>query len=233
MTPKEFNDVLILLAAQGDLKKAVEIKHYFAGMVEKPADAKPVPTDKTPDGVYLYFGPGCYKPYTPGDVSDEDKARTVGIGYKLGSKAVVVALSDIPGNEDGDVTLTTAKSPDGYDESAYRGWETANADWDGQGNTDRLRAAGILNPQIDDNLPAQFYVPAMGEMRFIHLFLSEINQALVAVGGSKIAPDWWYWSSTEYSTNSAWTLHLNYGHMYYYTKASYTHRVRPVSAFIL
>ena len=62
MTPKEFNDVLILLAAQGDLKKAVEIKHYFAGMVQKPADAKPVPTDKTPDGVYLYFGPGCYKP---------------------------------------------------------------------------------------------------------------------------------------------------------------------------
>ena len=69
-------------------------------------------------------------------------------------------------------------------------------------------------------------------MRFIHLFLNEINQALVAVGGSKIAPDLWYWTSTEFSTYYAWLLDLFNGLMRYYTKASYTYRVRPVSAFI-
>lgn len=265
MNQQETNKVLLLLAAQGDLKKASEIANYL-GI----ADWQKLPADKSlffrtgidstdsadflhllgekvkdmrerlshlmqADGIYLVFGDGS-KLYEPGKVTDEDKARCTGVAVKLGEKSLVVDLHDMEDPEDSgekDLTLTTAKSPADYDKAAYKDtYEDAGADWDGQANTDRLALAGILNPKIAQQLKKGQYVPAMGQLLFVHLFRKQINQALREVGGEEIG-GWWYWTSTECSATYAWLLYLASGNMDTNTKASFRHRVRAVSAFII
>lgn len=164
------------------------------------------------------------------------KERCTGIGIKLGGKSLVVDLYDMEDPEDSDekdLTLTTAKSPADYDKAAYKDTcEDAGADWDGQANTDRLALAGILNPKIAQQLKKGQYVPAMGQLLFVHLFRKQINQALREVGGEEIG-GWWYWTSTEYSAAYAWSLYLDDGGMHGVAKASNRGRVRAVSAFII
>ena len=226
---------LLLMAAGNDPKRAGEIADYLGVEdQQKPAENPlfaPVGSNTIEDGIYLVYGTGrSFKKYTPGTVTELDKEQVTGIGVKLGSKSLVVDLFDLEGGEE--LTLTTAKSPADYDKAAYLDTcEDAGADWNGKANTARLQAAGLLNPRIADELNDGQYVPAMGEMLFVHLFRKEINQALREAGGDEI-PATWYWTSTEYSASYAWRLGLSSGYMYGYTKASYKHRVRAVSAFI-
>ena len=62
--------------------------------------------------------------------------------------------------------------------------------------------------------------------------MTKINYALSLIEGATLLQETAYWTSTEYSAAYAWYLSLSNGHMRYYTKASDTFRVRPVSAFI-
>jgi len=265
MNPSEITRVALLMAAQGDPKRAAEIESYltievdWALLVKNKSlfgDGKGIQVedrfpaggfvrrqtepddnfDDYPDGIYLLFDGQIPKQklYKPGTVTDWMKEKCTGVGVKLGGKSLVVDLYDMAGPEDDerDYTLTTAKSPASYDKAAYRDTcEDAADDWAGQANTERMREAAILNPKIAAQLKDGQYVPAMGEMLFIHLFRKQINQALREVGGEEIE-GWWYWTSTEYSQANAWLLNLSYGTMGYGAKASYRRRVRAVSAFI-
>ena len=242
MYQKEQMRMALLLAAQGDVKKAAEMEEYlgkadlsFSGPVSVHITAAPKENELA-DGIYLVFGnEGMHQLYTPGAVTDDMKTRCTGIGVKLGEKALVLALADMEDPDDSeekDLTLTTAKSPADYDKAAYKDtYDDAGADWDGQGNTDRLALAGILNPKIAQQLSKGQYVPAMGQLLFVHLFRKQINQALREVGGQEIE-DLWYWTSTEYSSTHAWILNRSSGNMSTNTKASNRNRVRAVSAFI-
>ena len=100
-------------------------------------------------------------------------------------------------------------------------------DWDGKGNTERLKQIG-LNPAIQ--LKDGEYIPTLAELYLICLNRKAINAAMRFVGGQELAG--WYWSSTEYSATSAWCLYLGDGGADDFTKASGTARVRPVSAFL-
>ena len=234
--------VLLLLAAQGDPKKAAEIKDFLGETGESattPANAAVAPVsvpagDELADGIYLVFGgqsPAAHQLYLHGTtpVTDWMKEHCTGVAVKMGEKAVTVGLFDL---QDGaDLRLTVKDSPKDYDPAAYKDtYEDAGADWDGKGNTERVLAAGILNDEISDCLLDGQYVPAMGEMLFIHLFRKELNQAIKAVGGDELRG--WHWTSAEFSATYAWLLNLTNGFMAYYTKATITDRVRPVSAFI-
>ena len=250
--------LLLLLAAQGDPKRAAAIEDYLGvedwqklpagkslftppagGYVPGPETVRPtIQTDVHPDGIYLVFGgqsPVIYEKYVPGTVTEDMKQRCTGIGVKLGSKSLVVDLYDMvdpDDEEEKDFTLTTKRSPEDYDKAAYLdSCEDAGADWNGKANTDRLALAGILNPKIAQQLKAGQWVPAMGEALFMHLFRKEINQALREVGGD-VLPGYWYWTSTEYGATDAWRLYLSHGYMRNDTKASTRGRVRAVSAFI-
>ncbi len=248
MNQQEITRAALLMAAQGDPKKAAEMEAYLSaetqqypagGFVPGPETVRPtIQTEVHPDGIYLVFGhqsPVILQKYEPGTVTEDMKERCTGIGIKLGSKSLVVDLYDMEDPEDSDekdLTLTTAKSPADYDKAAYKDtYEDAGADWDGQANTDRLALAGILNPKIAQQLKKGQYVPAMGQLLFVHLFRKQINQALREVGGEEIG-GCWYWTSTEYSATNAWNLYLSDG-MINYTKASLRFRVRAVSAFII
>lgn len=201
---------------------------------EKPT-AEPVSTqvsavtESKPDGIYLIFESGKALPFDPDKGVDSDQvAKNDGpvkyIGVKWGSRTLAVALHDQANSDD--ITLTAKK-----DDTDYNGYIDnyldAVADWGGMTNTEHLKQIG-LNKDI--TLSDNEYIPALGEMLFVFLNRKAINEALEAVGGTPI-DGVWYWTSTEYSATYAWYLYL--GGVYYNTKASYTARVRAVSAFQL
>ena len=238
---------LLLLAAQGDPKRAAAIEDYLGvedwqklpagkslftppagGYVPGPETVRPtIQTDVHPDGIYLVFGgqsPVIYEKYVPGTVTEEMKERCTGVAVKLGCKSICVSLYNMADGEE--ITLTAGKDTtywDGYKDNTL----DAGADWDGEGNTRHLKAVGI-NPEIT-LLDGQF-IPSVAQWRFICLFRKELNQALAELGGDELSG--WYWTSTESSAAHAWGLYLSYGRMNHTTKASYRIRVRAVSAFI-
>ncbi len=238
---------LLLLAAQGDPKRAAAIEDYLGvedwqklpagkslftppagGYVPGPETVRPtIQTDVHPDGIYLVFGgqsPVIYEKYVPGTVTENMKERCTGVAVKLGCKSICVSLYNMADGEE--ITLTVGKDTTGWD--GYKdNTLDAGADWDGEGNTRHLKAVG-LNPEIT-LLDGQF-IPSVAQLRFICLFRTELNQALAEVGGDELSG--WYWSSTEYSATGAWGLYLSNGYMGTSTKASDRDRVRAVSAFI-
>lgn len=75
-----------------------------------------------------------------------------------------------------------------------------------------------------------WYLPSEGELMIIAKYKVEINELLTSLSGSpNILTADWYWSSTEYDSFSAWSVLMNYGSVYTYSKSS-AGRVRPVSA---
>ena len=241
MNQKEITRAALLMAAQGDPKKAAEMEAYLAAdpQPQYPAggvvvDAGPAQIDTSklrtvlkqvaPDGIYLVFEGGEFDLYKPGQVTEAQKQNCIGVAVKLGGKSICVSLFDMARGEE--ITLTAGKDTTGWD--GYKdNTLDAGADWDGKGNTEHLKAVG-LNPEIT-LLDGQF-IPSVAQWRFICLFRKELNQALAELGGDELAG--WYWTSTEYSATYAWPLYLSVGSMYFLTKASLRLRVRAVSAFI-
>ena len=238
MNQKEITRAALLMAAQGDPKKAAEMEAYLAAdpQPQYPAggvvvDAGPAQIDTSkllkqvaPDGIYLVFEGGEFDLYKPGQVTEAQKQNCIGVAVKLGGKSICVSLFDMARGEE--ITLTDGKDTTGWD--GYKdNTLDAGADWDGKGNTEHLKAVG-LNPEIT-LLDGQF-IPSVAQWRFICLFRKELNQALAELGGDELAG--WYWTSTEYSATFAWFLYLSLGRMYTIPKASDRYRVRAVSAFI-
>ena len=241
MNQKEITRAALLMAAQGDPKKAAEMEAYLAAdpQPQYPAggvvvDAGPAQIDinkvrtvlkqVAPDGIYLVFEGGEFDLYKPGQVTEAQKQNCIGVAVKLGGKSICVSLFDMARGEE--ITLTAGKDTTGWD--GYKdNTLDAGADWDGKGNTQHLKAVG-LNPEIT-LLDGQF-IPSVAQWRFICLFRKELNRALAELGGDELAG--WYWTSTESGAAYAWGLILSGGGMTYGAKASYRYRVRAVSAFI-
>ena len=175
------------------------------------------------DGIYLIEKNGNKVLFT-GKNSEKKRNECRYVGLKLGSKAICVALHDASTDC---VSLTTYEGHTDYD--GYKGnYLDATADWDGAKNTGHLKLIG-LNPKI--HLKDGEYIPSVGELKFIHLFRKQINEALKAVGGEPITVGW-YWTSTEYNSFVAWGLGLGDGGLYGWSvKAAFSVHVRAVSAF--
>lgn len=78
----------------------------------------------------------------------------------------------------------------------------------------------------------RWWLPSLGELMMIYANMRKINYALSLIEGATQLAEAWYWSSTECSAAYAWILYLDDGFAYSNTKATYTSRVRPVSAFL-
>jgi hypothetical protein len=177
-------------------------------------------SDRLADGVYLIDTKGNavrYDGETTETVND-----TVYIGIVQGSHSVAISLHDVSEDE---ITLTSKKdNGKGHYIDSYM---DAVQDWQGKKNTEHLQAVGF-NPAIQ--LKDGEYIPTLAELYLICLNHKAINAAMRFVGGKELAG--WYWSSTEFSATFAWNLYLSNGTASYGTKAAYTGRVRPVSAFL-
>lgn len=89
----------------------------------------------------------------------------------------------------------------------------------------------------DVSIPAKsWYLPATGELEIIRSHFETINLALQRIKNAgkqqaTLLQRMGYWSSVEYYGNDAWFLGLENGVRGYNGKASYSLRVRPVTAF--
>ena len=121
--------------------------------------------------------------------------------------------------------------------SNYTNARNAISDLGGHANTAQIRAYGTANA-----FPAAYvadfangwYLPSIGQLRILFSELVSTNTSLSIAGGSQIPMDsnWWYWSSTEYNANNAWTVNY-YGFTNYFDKSTqdYSSRVRCVRDF--
>ena len=177
-------------------------------------------SDRLADGVYIIDCKGNSVRYDGEDT--ESVNDTAYIGIVQGSHSVAIALQDVSEDE---ITLTTGKD-DGKGRYIDN-YLDAVQDWNGRQNTEHLQAVG-LNPAIQ--LKDGEYIPTLAELYLICLNRKAINAAMRFVGGQELAG--WYWSSTEFSASLAWGLNFSYGLAASGTRAAYTTRVRPVSAFL-
>lgn len=188
----------------------------FLHRASKP-DTKPLK-----DGVYYVTTDSMVIPYSAVLTPPEDLK---GVGVVMGERSIIVAITESPAGEE--TTLATRKDPSDLKGSYIEWCIDAVADWNGRENTEHLKAVGLSdNIHLEDGQ----YIPSMGEMYLIYMNRKTINEALEKANGQPIADDW-YWTSTEFSAASAWRLCLVSGLMDHGKKASYTYRVRPVSAF--
>jgi hypothetical protein len=214
--------------AISDEPKSIEVcREMYKFMVEDEAPTPSVPTNgKHPkDGVY-YICDDEKKTIVPFKATLTPPEDAMGVLLVQGERSIIIALRDC--NEGEETTLTKQKDPSNLKGNYIDTCIDAVADWNGQKNTEHLKAVGLSD---NISLSNGWYIPSMGEMLFIFTHRKEVNAALEKAGGQPIADDW-YWTSTESSAARAWLLYLGYGAMASSPKATDTNRVRPVSAFI-
>ena len=74
-------------------------------------------------------------------------------------------------------------------------------------------------------------MPNLRQLEAIHKNKEVLNKAFIAAGGEALGDEAYYWSSTEYTNNSAWILRMSDGGRYSNGKYTKCKSVRPVLAF--
>lgn len=73
-------------------------------------------------------------------------------------------------------------------------------------------------------------MPNLRQLEAIYKNKEVLNKAFIEAGGESLDNEAYYWSSTEYTSYTAWVLTMNYGLRNAYGKSNYYY-VRPVLAF--
>ncbi len=233
-------DVLDFVAKNGNLEKAAKA---LAG-AGKPTVSVAPPTiachersdlDKLPDGVYFIavgtegeINTKTYAKYDPNMTAAPFPTKYIGV--KLGHRTVAIALEDLPGDKNGESQLLPRDhtSPEASEHYSWNGEAdeyrfNAFEDFDGKGNTERLKEYGS---KIE--VPEGEWIPSMGELALLMMHATDVNRAIELAGGKPIKD--WHWSSTEYSQYGA-------GHVYFSGGGTnpcskyYSNAVRAVAAF--
>lgn len=232
--------ILDFIAKNGNLEKAAKAL-VGAG---KPTVSVASPTitcpersdpDKLPDGVYFIAGG------TEGEVNTKTYAKydpsmtaapfpTKYIGVKLGHRTVAVALEDLPGDSNGELQLlprdhTSLETSDHYswNDEANEYLFNAFEDFDGKGNTERLKEYGSKIEVSEGE-----WIPSMGELALLMMHATDVNRAIELAGGKPIKG--WLWSATEHSQYGAWFVGFSGGGTDTYSKCD-SNAVRAVAAF--
>jgi len=88
---------------------------------------------------------------------------------------------------------------------------------------ERVRAYSLSS---DDPAAGKYYLPSIAQMRAMTKYRDEIDEMMTLISGSTLIKDW-YWSSTEYSSSSAWGVNVSYGNISYVNGKTNAGRVRP------
>lgn len=192
---------------------------------------------------FSWASSGYPQSYKLTEFSASDKANAVGILIVEGGKHIVLALDEY----DGTMLWSTANNGSGvYDASRT----SIIGKFDGKINTatiieklgaDVALAANYCNTyakSITNNpdgketgiTAGKWWLPSLGELQMIRNHYGTIQKALNICGGTALQ-NTAYWSSTEISGTYAWNLSFNDGIINSDAKASYSNRVRAVTAF--
>jgi hypothetical protein len=73
-----------------------------------------------------------------------------------------------------------------------------------------------------------YWLPSGGEMSYIQSCKNDINKALKKVGGT-IIEDEYYWTSSKFNNNYAWSLNIGTGEFAFWKSKKTMMKVRPVT----
>jgi len=146
------------------------------------------------------------------------------------------------------IDLSTAQAWSNIDNTLIGA--TAQSEWNGQGNTTAIigqpghtsSAAKLCNDYININYGtgaySDWYLPAMSQLNKLFNAIYEVNKSLDSDGNSATTLIdrnlYYYWSSTEYSNNTAWYYDFISGTLGIYSLSANkvaTNAVRAVRAF--
>ena len=104
----------------------------------------------------------------------------------------------------------------------------ASSSWDGATNTN-LYTNSLAKTWVE-SLGAGWYIPSIDELNILYNSRYYVNKSISTLGGTALAKDNNYWSSTEYNDDNAWALYFDNGGGFYYFKFNPNY-VRAVKAF--
>ena len=102
----------------------------------------------------------------------------------------------------------------------------AKTDYAGEINTNKIVAAdsGATAAMACDSYifpnGKKGYLPAMGELNIINMFMTAFNEAVTLIEGATLY-NAHYWSSTQYNTSKAWRFNPSTGVFIGASKAGY------------
>lgn len=118
--------------------------------------------------------------------------------------------------------------------AAISGYNNTLADFDGKVNTDVLVGLGVdyvaanaaRNYKAAGAEEIEWYLPAAGELGYMIARFNKIQAALAKVSSPQLDGYYYYWSSSEYSSDRAYNVFTDTGYVSYYNKDEYFY-VRP------
>ena len=186
--------------------------------------------------------------YRPSEWTAQQNAGEVATGVLIidGGRQLVIAPTE------SNTTMLWSSAQVGTGASYYKPDRlAAQQDFDGKANQQRIMALSQVAADGDGYAPGfcasysrlnangrgtpagSWWLPSLGELYLIAANFKKINYALGKINGAKKLSTNVYWSSTEYSSTSAWGLNLGNMNQYYSNKTQIQRLVRPVSAFSL
>lgn len=106
------------------------------------------------------------------------------------------------------------------------GYNNALSDFDGKGNTDVLVGLGTgytaanaaRKYKAAGAEKIEWYLPSIGELGYMMVRFNKIQAALAKVNSPRLGSNYYYWSSSEYSSNSAYVMNAGSGYVSSYSK---------------
>ena len=86
------------------------------------------------------------------------------------------------------------------------------------------------NYAYDGIKAGEAFLPSIEELKCLYVNKRLVNQKLALICGAKMFVEWYYWSSSEYSDYSVWSLSFRDGYVETRNK-HYNTYARPVLAF--
>lgn len=160
----------------------------------------------------------------------EGTEKPVGVALKEGEHGVLIALK---GSEK-DLVLLDEYQKD-VTEKSFDNYEEAKSDWNGKENTELFVKAGspaakfCADYETEIIKKGKWWLPSYAEMELMCRHKDKIDACLTVCAGSPLFYGW-HWTSTQFSSRSAWVFSWLYGRTNNYSEDNYN-RVRPVSAF--
>lgn len=167
------------------------------------------------DGVYIIYKNGNYELFNKENKKDD----VYKIGLIMGEKKIAIGLQDKGGYH-------LIKDEDEEEYRYYDDTLNAFSDWSGDLNTGHIKRV-----RTDIPLDEGEFIPALGQLGFINLFLKLVNKALKYVGGEELKG--YHWSSTQGAPMNAWMLDLGDGYVSHGDPQTCSINVRAVSSFLL
>lgn len=174
------------------------------------------------DGVY-FVEDGC-KPVRFADAVCVQSPKYCNVMVSYHGHKWIVAKEDIG---DDKLPLFSDDSHPEDTSSFYKREIEALNDFDMKSCTEHLRKAGIAF-----ELDADLYIPTAGQLAAMFLFRTELNKALVMVGGTPMKKEV-YWSSSEHNAWNSWLVSFDSGGVNGWNAKYYGFYVRPCMPFEL